>query len=786
MGKKIAIAAAAVLTALLAVLVWRLDIPHWQRLDVSRLYAAKQTTMVVDAAGEPLSAGVSREWTVLEDIPESVRRAFLAAEDQRFYSHHGVSLRRIFAAMLSNLKSRSYGQGASTITQQLVELTHLSGAKTLSRKAQEAFLALQLERRLSKDEILECYLNNVYFGKGAYGVGAAAKVYFDKTPAELSLSEAALLAGIIKAPSNYAPHVNLEKSVQRRDSRAALHGRLRLHHRFAGRPRGSGDGAARCEHRRRRLRLVHGRGAGGGRRSAEPHHGRTAVRRLSNRNSVRFRAPARGGRAVRPMPDRFPDSAADGTPVQAALVAMDPASGAVRALVGGRSYDVRLGLNRATGIRRSPGSAIKPVSTYAAAIDRYGLSPTSMVEDTPRDFGNGYSPGNAGGNTYGTVTLREALSRSLNVATVDLADLVGVSAVRGYAERFGLTLSPRDASLSLALGSMTDGVSPAELCAAYAALANGGTRVKAHLVSRIVDAEGAAVYEFKAPDSRAVRDSTAYMLTDMLETAASQGSARAMASAGIPVAAKTGTVSDSDGSTRDVWTAAYTPDLALTVWMGFDAPDGEHEMSSSEGGSGCPARLCAAFLNAVSDQLSGRDFAQPSSVRTVLVDTLALQAHDVRLAVSRTPEEYVAAEPFLRENVPTEASHEWDAPETVDDLQLISRSGETPVLQFTARSAAADYLVLRTMDGETALAGTLTGEAGQTLRFADADADTTRRIQYAILPRHRLLYERGELLTGKESAAVTYSPGGILDWFQRGDPEPSPAPTALEIQSIFN
>lgn len=785
MGKKIAIAAAAVLTALLAVLVWRLDIPHWQRLDVSRLYAAKQTTMVVDAAGEPLSAGISREWTALDDIPESVRRAFLAAEDQRFYSHHGVSLRRIFAAMLSNLKSRSYGQGASTITQQLVKLTHLSGAKTLSRKAQEAFLALQLERRLSKDEILECYLNNVYFGKGAYGVGAAAKVYFDKTPAELSLSEAALLAGIIKAPSNYAPHVNLEKSVQRRDyvlRSMADCGYI------------TDSQADRAARETVQLAANIDDGSSGWFMDAALEEAAEALSltmdellsggyRIETQYDSEFQ---RAADALFDDPDRFPDSAADGTPVQAALVAMEPTSGAVRALVGGRSYDVRLGLNRATGIRRSPGSAIKPVSTYAAAIDRYGLSPTSMVEDTPRDFGNGYSPGNAGGSTYGTVTLREALSRSLNVATVDLADLVGVSAVRGYAERFGLTLSPRDASLSLALGSMTDGVSPAELCAAYAALANGGTRVKAHLVSRIVDAEGAAVYEFKALDSRAVRDSTAYMLTDMLETAASQGSARAMASAGIPVAAKTGTVSDSDGSTRDVWTAAYTPDLALTVWMGFDAPDGEHEMSSSEGGSGCPARLCAAFLNAVSDQLSGRDFAQPPSVRTVLIDTLALQAHDVRLAVSRTPEEYVAAEPFLRENVPTEASHEWDAPEMVDDLQLISRSGETPVLQFTARSAAADYLVLRTMDGETALAGTLTGEAGQTLRFADADADTTRRIQYAILPRHRLLYERGELLTGKESAAVTYSPGGILDWFQRGDPEPSPAPTALEIQSIFN
>ena len=269
-----------------------------------------------------------------------------------------------------------------------------------------------------------------------YGVGAAAKVYFDKTPAELSLSEAALLAGIIKAPSNYAPHVNLEKSVQRRDyvlRSMADCGYI------------TDSQADRAARETVQLAANIDDGSSGWFMDAALEEAAEALSltmdellsggyRIETQYDSEFQ---RAADALFDDPDRFPDSAADGTPVQAALVAMEPTSGAVRALVGGRSYDVRLGLNRATGIRRSPGSAIKPVSTYAAAIDRYGLSPTSMVEDTPRDFGNGYSPGNAGGSTYGTVTLREALSRSLNVATVDLADLVGVSAVRGYAERSG-------------------------------------------------------------------------------------------------------------------------------------------------------------------------------------------------------------------------------------------------------------------------------------------------------------------------------------------------------------
>ena len=202
MRKKLWIAAAGAIIALFGLLIWKLDIPNWERLDLDKIYAQPKSSIVCDASGQAvtaLSGGQNRVWTAIDDIPVQLRSAFLAAEDQRFYEHHGISVRRILAALVSNLRTRSYGQGASTITQQLIKLTHLSGVKTLSRKAQEAFLALQLERRISKDEILECYLNTVYFGKGAYGVASAAQTYFSKELSELTLAESALLAGVIKA-----------------------------------------------------------------------------------------------------------------------------------------------------------------------------------------------------------------------------------------------------------------------------------------------------------------------------------------------------------------------------------------------------------------------------------------------------------------------------------------------------------------------------------------------------------------------------------------------------------
>ena len=792
MARKIWIGAAAVLAVLAAVLSWQLDIPNWKKLDLNKLYAQPRSSIVYDASGKAVGAfatGKLRVWTPLKDIPEQVRNAFIAAEDQRFYEHCGISVRRILAALLNNIRTRSYSQGASTITQQLIKLTHLSETKTLSRKAQEAVLALQLERKLSKDEILECYLNTVYFGNGAYGIAAAAESYFSKEVSQLTLAESALLAGVIKAPSSYAPHLNPEKSVQRRD---LILGQMEecgyITHQQAE--------SAKQE----TLHLVMSDN------SAE-HYGWFMDATLDEAAALLAMSvddvlsagysiqtafdPALQDQADALFDDdtNFPVSATDGTQVQAALVAMRPDTGEICAIIGGREYEVQRGLNRALQIQRSPGSAIKPVSTYAAAIDAYGFTPTSLVEDTPREFSGGYTPGNAGGNSYGTVTLREALSRSLNIATVDLADLIGITAVRNYATRFGLELSWQDDNLALALGSMTNGVSPAQLCAAYAALSNGGMKVSPHLIRSISDSEGNLLYEAEISSERAVQDSTAYMLTDMLKTAATTGSARALTAAGIPVAAKTGTVSDTDGSTRDIWTAAYTPDLALTVWMGYDTPDATHQLASSEGGSGYPAKLCAALLKNCRTLLTQSDFAKPASVRTALVDSLALEKDAVLLATDKTPSDYVVAELFHSNDLPQEFTDEWNAPDPVTDLALLSRSGETPVLQFTSLSENAEYLILRSTGGVTDIIATMTGAEGEVLRFSDEGADLSERISYTVLPRHKLLHERGILLSGKESAAVTYSPGGVMNLFFGSDgvaPTPEPADIELnESQSLF-
>ena len=793
MKKKLLTGLGIVLLSALGLLIWRLDLPHWKKLDLSKIEQMSSATTVYDGndvAVVALHGSERRIWVGLSSVPEHVQQAFIAAEDLRFYRHHGVDFHRLMGALWQDIRTLSYAQGGSTITQQLIKLTHLSQVKTLSRKAQEIVLALQLEKVMDKRQILEAYLNAVYFGHGAYGIEAASNAYFDKPTSKLTLAEGALLAGVIKAPSSYAPHLNLEKATARRNS---ILGIMEKNGMITTKQRR--DAQAEAVH----LAMDDGEDTQFAWYMDTVLEEATAILNISADELMTGRYeihtalnPVMQTEAEKLFGDssRFPSDGASGAMAQAALTALDTETGALEAVVGGRRYDVLRGLNRATDIRRQPGSAIKPVSTYAAAIDAYGYLPSSIIDDTPRTFAGGYVPGNAGGASYGLVTLREALSRSLNVATVDLAETIGVPAVRSYATRFGLPLDAADANLSLALGALTYGVSPAQLGAAYCALGNGGTRVTPHTIRWIGDSDGRVVYRASENKDHALSPEAAYMVTDMLKTAASKGSAKALAACGMPVAGKTGTVAEGSDGTRDIWTVAYTPDTAVCVWMGFDNPGTGDRLPASEGGSGYPARLCAAFLGNISGQLAGRDFKRPAGVRAALVDSVALSDDRVPLlSTERTPLEYTRLELFPADAMPEQFSTHWTTPTTPPDFRLLTGPGEIPVLAFTPQDSNAQYVLTRTAGGESAEVAVLQGEAGREIRYADDDCDLSQLASYALLPRNGLLFARGELLAGLVTQSVAYVPGGLLNTIMGvGEAEAPPTPAEVEEvgrQSLF-
>ena len=754
--KKWILAAALTLTAaLLALLLYQLDLGAWQSLDLSRIRNQPLATVVFDredAAAGALSGAVNRVWVSLEDLPSYVPQAFVAAEDSRFYSHHGVDVRRIFGALLHDAATLSLSQGASTITQQLIKLTHLTSEKTLARKAQEAYLALKLEKQMTKDEILEAYLNTVYFGAGAYGVQAASQVYFGKDASQMTLSEASLLAGVIQSPSRYAPHRNLEGALQRRsyvlkamvscgflsenqaDEAASSVPEIQA---AVSQARGWYLDQVLLE----AMSLLHTDAEGvlgGGYRVY------TYLDTAAQTAAQEALANA-----------QYPEAAAQG-----ALIAMDPQTGGICALVGGRSYTAALGLNRALSARRQPGSLMKPVSTYALAVEKYGYLPSTTVYDVQRSYADGYTPGNSGGNYAGATTLRTALQKSMNAATVDLAETMGVSQVADMAASLGIPLSQEDRNLSLALWSMTAGVTPREMCAAYCALANGGTLRQTACIRRIEDRYGRVVYVQKNAGTQAISPETACILTDMLKSAASQGTARALSALNVPIAGKTGTAGLKNGDTSDVWIAAYTPEICTVVWMGKDDNSGGG-MAASVSASGYAAPACTQFLSSLS--LSGDDFPLPASLDRVLADRYALESGlGLMLATDKTPREYTQPE-IVRRGAAVPVSQAWEAPLPVTDLAVSGGKNQSPQVTFTALQPFAEYLILRKSGAETRVVATLSGSAGEALSFTDTEADTSQINDYSVLPRHRLLYECGQTLSGPVSRTVRCNPGGLLN-----------------------
>jgi len=748
-----------VLVSITAFIIY-LDIPGWTKLDLTKIYEIELSTKIYDGEGNEaavLSGNINRTYVDLDMLPAHVKNAFIAAEDTRFYQHNGIDVRRIFGAMLSNLKSGSYSQGASTITQQLIKLTHLSGEKTMSRKAQEAWLALQLERQLSKDEILEAYLNIVYFGGGAYGISAASQRYFAKEADELTISEAAMLAGIIKSPTSYAPHNDMQAALKRRDYvlramavegyideytlQSAMAEEIILNERRSDEMEYMWYADAAAAEACKLLGVTYEELLGSGYRI---YTALDTDMQLAAENIMR-------------SDNFYPEQAAQG-----AMVVMNNADGAITALVGGRQYTTRLGMNRALSAYRQPGSLIKPISTYAAAVEKYGYLPTSRLYDIQRTYADGYFPGNAGGLYYGETTLRQALSRSLNAATADLADTVGIKSAAEMAEGFGLEIHDEDINLALSLGALSYGATPVQMCAAYAALADGGIYHDAHLVTRIEDKHGNLLYKHEDEGRVVISEESAYIITDMLKTAASEGTAASLSSLGIPVAAKTGTSGLENGDTADAWAAVYTPEMSVTVWIGKDT-NSDGGMAKSVSGSGYAVPACKAFLESVSDRLSGRDFNMPAGLLRVLIDKYALEnGSGIMLAASGTPRQYVTEELF-RSTDGLSVSDIWEAPLAIQDLRLISEPGDTPLIQFTGTSSYAEYVIIRRAADSTEAVGIVECEAGETVRFMDTEAETGQVNVYSVIPRHALLHDLGTTLAGAESGRVSSMPPGLLN-----------------------
>ncbi|QVI33700.1 PBP1A family penicillin-binding protein [Lacticaseibacillus chiayiensis] len=596
--------------------------------DVQNIKSTLQTkTVIYDDNNEEAGTLYGQKGTYVElsDISKQVQNAVISTEDRTFYTNGGFSVKGILRSAFNYVIH--HGQimgGGSTITQQLAKNTLLTQKQTIMRKAQELFMAIQLTKVYSKQDILTMYLNNAYFGNGVWGVQDAAKRYFGKNASQLHASEGAILAGMLRNPSYYNPADHKDNAISRRNVVLQL--------------------------------MVDNKKLTQAQANAAKDQPVQVVDAFSTDNAQKYpsyfdsvieEARSEGisvddilnkGYKIYTNLDQtyqqnlqtsfeqnwaFPPNAADGKQVQGASIVLDPKTGGVRAVVGNRGEHTFLGFNYATQLRNSPGSTIKPLIVYTPALEN-GYHYDSLLKDEKLSYGkNHYTPTNATGIYLGTVPMYKALADSINAPAVWLLNKIGVQKGVSSLDRFGIHLKPGDQNLAAALGGLKNGVSPLMLARAYAAFANGGKLPTTHFIRKIVDATGQTVVDNSHPTTRQIiSKKVAQEMTSMMIGTFNEGTGSTAKPSGYTIAGKTGSteVPSSWGyGTKDQWVVGYTPDTVNATWIGYPATDSQHFLKGTSTSGVAPLfklEMSKLMPNTPQTPFDTKDAAQMASLQT--------------------------------------------------------------------------------------------------------------------------------------------------------------------------
>ncbi|WP_415602864.1 PBP1A family penicillin-binding protein [Liquorilactobacillus hordei] len=558
----------------------------------------QQTTEIYDYSGNKAGYLYSQKgtWKNIDNISPNITNAVLSTEDRNFYHEYGFSFKGIGRAALLLLKNKILGRnyisgGGSTLTQQLVKNAFLSQEQTFSRKAKEIFISMQVENEYSKKEILEMYLNSAYFGNGVWGVQDAAEKYFGVSAQDVTVAQAATLAGMLTNPTKYNPIDHLTNATSRRN---VVLGLMAENSKITQEQANQYKKTAMTVHDNYQYESGY----------KYPYYFDAVINEAISKYGLSETEIMNGGYKIYTSLNQtyqtkmqnsfanstlFPYNASDGTKAQGASIAINPNNGGVLALVGGREGShVFRGYNRATQLIRSPGSTIKPIAVYAPALEA-GYHYDSILKDKLRSYGtNKYTPHNIDNDYEGNIMMYKALAESKNAATVWLLNKIGVQNGYNMVKKFGLDVSKSDDNLSIALGGLTKGVSPYQMAEAYTAFANGGVKSSPYLITKIVDASGKTIVNNKVSSKRLISKKNANEMTSMMIDVFNDGTGVNAKPYGYTIAGKTGTTKADSGtatSDKDHWYIGYTPDIVVATWVGFDSSKYSLDNEGIRGGS---------------------------------------------------------------------------------------------------------------------------------------------------------------------------------------------------------
>ncbi|MFC0469126.1 transglycosylase domain-containing protein [Halalkalibacter kiskunsagensis] len=597
---------------------------------------------------DTLSNGEDRKSTKIGHVPQHVQDAFIAIEDVRFYEHSGLDLKRIVGAVISNIKGGFGSEGASTITQQVVKNSLLTSEKTMERKVQEAYLALKVEKEYSKDKIFELYLNKIYFGNGAYGIVIAADTYFGKEIGELTIEEAALLAGLPQRPSDYDPYQNPDSAEERRNTVL-----------FA-----MNDHGFITDQEYQKAKDVSVEDMIQEKRNHDKMSDAfldQVYQELESIEEIDASMIYNSGLKIYTTYDKqaqehvenvlnsdefvsYPDQR-----FQAGVALIDNQTGEIKAIGGGRNQESgKSRSNYATNIQRSPGSTIKPILSYGPAIEHLKWSTYQQIEDEEMTYtGSDQVIHNYNNQYHGIVSMREALKNSWNTPAVKTFKEVGREHAGTFATNLGLSIE-EPLYESYALGSLKEGISPLELAGAYAAFGNEGVYHEPHAVRKVVLPDGKEINMQPEPVV-AMSDYTSYMVTDLLQTVVEEGTGRLANIEGVAVAGKTGTTNFNDKTKQkynisdgvpDVWFAGYTSTYTAAVWTGYPQVNDQNYIKTKEDKQ-IARHIFREVMTKMVDEPT-HDFKKPDSVKEITIDT-----RTGKRATTSSQEDHIVTELFV-------------------------------------------------------------------------------------------------------------------------------------------
>ncbi len=713
--KIISIILACTLITIIGFIIYYSIITKDAQLDENKLINMEKVVNYYDSNGNLLfKEGNFKQVTEINDIPLYVQKAFIAVEDKRFYSHNGIDKKGLARALWTNIKSFSFREGGSTISQQLIKNTHLSNQKTVKRKLNEFKLTKILEKKFTKDEILEKYLNTIYFGDNCYGITSASSHYFGKKPSELTINEGAALAGIIKAPSNYSPYNNIEKCNSRKNivlSQMLKEGYI-----------DQNSYAANLNN------------------TIKP------IEQNENITSYDFNYLAK--KELNEIIKDYPFSTGNldvyltfDSNVQEIIkekINENNDDCDKTAIIIDKDGEIKGYYSTCGELSRQIGSTIKPLLVYAPAIENDVVFSSSPILDEKVNF-NGYSPSNYNDKYYGYISVKDSLAKSLNSCAVKLLNYTGIEKSKSYLKKINFPFTENDSSLCLALGATENGVKLSELTSFYSVFLNQGNYVKAYTIKKVESQNNGTIYIKSNEKTKIFSEETTHIINDMLESTVKNGTAKKLSFTNIPLCSKTGTVGIEKGN-LDAYNISYNSEQILGVWFGNK--DNSLMKNSISGGTSPSIISCNIWKEFYKNKTPPENFIKSKKVCEKYIDKIELDTgNNVLLANDLTPSRYMIKALFKNSKLPKQSKRFLEPYVDGVEIELINNNA---IIKLNLPEYYNAYIYRTNNNKKIIVYDTLNNNKKQ---FCDTNLDENTEYLYSIVP---YIKKENEIVKGKE------------------------------------